>query len=132
MNEDREFTTELFISEILRWGVRASLAVIVVGIVLSFVMPGGYDGSNTPAELQALLHGDVSFPRSFSWLWGGLLRLDGTAVAVAGLGLLILTPVLRVAASVVAFFWQKDRLYTVITSVVLVLVILSFFLGYAG
>ena len=132
MNEKKEARTELVISEILRWGVRASLAIILTGIVLSFLMPGGYEGNNTSAELQALLHGDSSFPRSLSWLWAGLRHLDGTAVTVAGLGLLILTPVFRVAASIIAFSWQKDRQYTIITAIVFLLVTFSFFLGYVG
>lgn len=127
---DKEITTELFISEILRWGVRASLAVIVIGIVLTFVSSGGYGANNTSVELHELLHGDTSFPRSLSWLWNGLIRLNGTAVVVAGLGLLILTPVLRVVASVAAFAYQKDRMYTAITFAVMVMVVLSFFLGY--
>lgn len=129
---EKEVSAELLISEILRWGVRASLAIIVVGIVLSFVMPGGYDGNNTGAELQTLLHGGETFPRSFSWLWAGLLRLDGTAVSVAGLALLILTPVMRVCASIAAFAYQKDRMYVLITTIVLVLVVFSYFLGYVG
>jgi uncharacterized membrane protein len=132
MIDEREVRTELIISEILRWGVRASLAIIVLGIVLSFVMPGGLDGNNTGAELQALLHEKTTFPRSVSWLWSGILHLDGTAVIVAGLALLILTPIFRVAASVVSYAVQKDRTYMIVTSAVLAMVILSFCLGYAG
>jgi uncharacterized membrane protein len=132
MNKDKEVTTELLISEILRWGVRASLAVIVAGIVLSFVVKGGYGANDTGAELQTLLHGNTSFPRSLVWLWNGLLHLNGTAVTVAGLGLLILTPVLRVVASVVSYACQKDRDYILISSAVLAVVVLSFFLGSIG
>jgi uncharacterized membrane protein len=131
MSNEREIKSELFISEILRWGVRASLAIIVVGIVLSFVMPGGYDGNNTKEGLQELLHGGTAFPRSFAWIVEGILRLDGPAVSVAGLGLLILTPILRVFASIVAFAYHKDRMYVAITLFVFALVVVSFFLGYA-
>lgn len=132
MNTGKEVESELFISEILRWGVRASLAIIVAGIVLSFVMPGGYDGLNTSAGLQEILHGGASFPRSFSWVWAGILHLDGTAVSVAGLALLILTPIARVLASIISFAYHKDKMYVGITLIVFALVVFSFWLGRAG
>ena len=50
----------------------------------------------------------------------------------AGLLLLILTPVVRVAVSILAFRAQRDRTYVLITSAVLVLLLLSFVLGRAG
>jgi len=53
------------------------------------------------------------------------------ALAVIQLGLLILiaTPVVRVAASVVAFAVERDRLYVAITLYVLAVILVSFFLG---
>jgi uncharacterized membrane protein len=59
-------------------------------------------------------------------------QLRGEALIAPGLLLLIATPVLRVAVSVVAFYLEKDRIYVAITSVVLFLVLLSFALGKAG
>jgi uncharacterized membrane protein len=44
-----------------------------------------------------------------------------------GLFLLILTPVLRVAASVFSFLKEKDYLYTWITLLVLLILLLSVF-----
>jgi len=46
-----------------------------------------------------------------------------------GLLVLIATPVTRVAVSIVAFIRMRDRRYVVITTVVLALLLLSFFLG---
>jgi uncharacterized membrane protein len=51
---------------------------------------------------------------------------------MAGLLLLIATPVLRVAVSVLAFVYQRDRTFVIITSVVLTLLLASFVLGKAG
>jgi uncharacterized membrane protein len=48
---------------------------------------------------------------------------------VLGLLLLIATPVMRVAVSVLIFVHQRDWTFVVITSVVLVLLVLSFVLG---
>jgi len=51
------------------------------------------------------------------------------ALVTVGLLLLIATPVARVAVSVLAFIYQKDRVYTLITLAVLCLLLLSFVLG---
>ena len=50
---------------------------------------------------------------------------------VAGLLLLIATPVLRVAVSIFAFVYEKDKVFVIITSIVLGLLLLSFILGKA-
>lgn len=125
--------TEILISDLLRWGVRASLVLAVAGTLLCFLRDGRYGaGGGTAADLQRLLHGDVEFPRTFSWLAGGLAHAQGEAVIVLGLLLLIATPVLRVFVSIFAFAVEKDRAYTVITFVVFVLLLVSFALGKAG
>ena len=62
----------------------------------------------------------------------GLMAFSGESIAVLGLLLLVATPVLRVAISIFAFLYQKDRVFVVITSVVLMLLLLSFMLGKAG
>jgi uncharacterized membrane protein len=53
-------------------------------------------------------------------------------VVTAGLLLLILTPILRVAVSIVAFIIEKDRIFVFITATVLAVLLLSFLLGKAG
>jgi|GEM_PF-2487313 len=123
-------SVELVISEILRWGVRISLGLILLGTVLCFLRSGDYGTKGgTPEDLHALITNGASFPRTLGWLIGGLLALRGQAVVVAGLALLISTPVLRVIAAIVAFSIQKDRAFVLISSLVFLLVVLSFALG---
>jgi uncharacterized membrane protein len=62
----------------------------------------------------------------------GIQHSQGRAIVTLGLLLLVATPVLRVAVSVIAFVYQRDRTFVVITSVVLLLLITSFMLGKAG
>jgi uncharacterized membrane protein len=62
----------------------------------------------------------------------GLEHSQGRAIVMAGLLLLIATPVVRVAISVLAFVYQRDRTFVVITSVVLALLLTSFALGRGG
>ena len=49
-----------------------------------------------------------------------------------GIFLLILTPVLRVIVSIYAFAKEGDRLYVVITTIVLVILIIGMAIGYRG
>lgn len=65
-------------------------------------------------------------------MWAGLVGLHPQAFITLGLLLLIATPVMRVAVSVVAFAIEHDRLYVVITLVVLAILITSFILGKGG
>jgi uncharacterized membrane protein len=58
--------------------------------------------------------------------------LNSAAIVQLGLVLLIATPVARVAMSLVAFILQRDRVYIVVTSIVLALLIYSLTGGIAG
>lgn len=106
---------------ILQGGVIASAAVILFGVLLLPFRPGGL-------SLQRL----QSFPHSPGAMWAGLVGLHPQAFITLGLLLLIATPVMRVAVSVVAFAIEHDRLYVVITLVVLAILITSFILGKGG
>ncbi len=106
---------------ILQGGVLASAAVILFGILLLPFRTGGL----TPQRLQ-------TFPHSPGAVWEGLLGLHPQAFITLGLLLLIATPVLRVAVSVIAFAIERDRLYVVITLLVLAILIASFILGKGG
>ena len=122
---------ELIISRLLQIGVLTSLTVVVVGLVLTFARNPSYD-NHTGVPLSALVGDAAAFPHTFSGVFADAVRLRGPGVTVLGLLLLIVTPVLRVAVSVGVFAAQRDRAFTVITSVVLLLLIISFLLGKAG
>jgi len=53
------------------------------------------------------------------------LRWRGTGLIQLGLLLLLATPVARVAFSVVAFLLQRDRLYVLVTLIVLGILLYS-------
>jgi uncharacterized membrane protein len=123
-------STEATIARVLRIGVTVSLLFIAAGTLLSFVQAGGY--GRLASDVPRLAGPGGAFPRTVSWFIGGLRRLDGQAVIVAGLLLLIATPVMRVAISSVAFGRERDRTFMAIASTVLLLLLLSFALGSAG
>ena len=111
----KEFTTNL-IGWILQGGVVLSSMVILIGLFMMSLQPDKF----APQKLE-------SFPQTFSQVWIGLLTLRPQAVITLGLLLLIATPVVRVAASIVTFAIERDRRFVTITTLVLLLLLFSIF-----
>jgi uncharacterized membrane protein len=110
---------ELEIGKILRVGVIVAAVVILFGLVLTFATgTTGYPAGVHPHRIMSILRGTV--------------QLKPYAVLMTGIFLLILTPVLRVVVSIYAFIKEKDRLYAIITTVVLVILAFAMVLGYFG
>jgi uncharacterized membrane protein len=118
---------ETLISLVLRVGVTLSLFFVVTGTVISFFHHPEYTSS--PEELHHLTEPGQAFPRTPGEILNGVRDLHGQAVVTLGLVLLIITPVLRVAVSIPAFILQGDRVFTFITILVLIFLLLSFALG---
>jgi uncharacterized membrane protein len=122
---------ELIISVLLRTGVLLSLLVIIAGLTLTFAHHPQYLQSS--AAGKRLASPDAEFPHSLGEMSRGLLALRGQAMVVLGLLMLIATPILRVAVSIAAFAIDRDWTYVAITTTVLLVLLLSFFLlGKAG
>ena len=107
------------VSGVLIVGVLTSAVLMTVGFVASLVV--GWEGSLRGLPATTLPASD------FSAVGTGLRELRPIAFAQAGLLVLIATPVARVMASVVAFILERDRLYVVITIVVLAILLFSLF-----
>jgi len=118
---------EILISDLLRIGVMTSLAVVIIGTAVSFVHHPEY--LNRPPALQRLTKPGAAFPHTVGQVLRGLREFRGQAIVMVGLLLLIATPVVRVGVSIFAFAYERDRRYVVITTVVFLLLLLSFVLG---
>ncbi len=114
-----EEDVERWIGTLLRGGVLIAAAVAALGAAVYLARYGG-DRENyfwfrgVPRGLDSA-HGVVA----------GALHLRSRWVIQLGLLLLIATPIARVALSLVAFARQRDRLYVVVTAIVLVLLLYS-------
>ncbi len=107
------------VSGVLIGGVVISATLITLGFVGSLVV--GWEGSlrGFPA---------TTAPASdFSTVRAGLGEFRPIALAQAGLLVLVATPVVRVAASFVAFVLERDRRYAAITLAVLTILLVSLF-----
>ena len=100
---------------ILLGGVALSVALMGVGVVASLAR-----GEGLPHGVTHV--GDIT---------AGLGSLDSAAYLSLGLIVLIGTPFVRVAGSLVAFAREHDRRYTAITATVLAVMCLSVLLGRA-
>jgi uncharacterized membrane protein len=121
---------ERLISTVLRVGVLASLTTILLGTVIAFAHHPEYVTS--PRQLVHLSRPSDSFPHTLREVFTGLLSLRGQAIVVLGLLMLIATPVVRVAVSILLFLEEGDLTYVAITSTVLALLVLSFIVGGVG
>ncbi len=122
--EDRARATELMVSLVLRSGVLKSAGVILLGLVL--LAYHGFKG------LGGNIDSALSFPHTFGRVFAGLAGLDPISVISLGLLLVIITPVTRVAVSIIAFVMERDWHYVAITAVVLAVLLVSFALGKGG
>ena len=114
------------LGNLLRIGVIVATIVAGIGGVLLLAQRGlapasGHVFAGEPPELRSV---------------GRILRaaaaLHPDAIVQLGLVLLIATPVARVAMSLVAFILQRDRVYVIVTTIVLALLIFSLTGGIPG
>ena len=129
-HRERARKVELVTSRLLRVGVVASLVVVVAGIVVSFVQNPSYLSSSE--GLEGLIGPGARFPHTLPAVLRDLGRGHGQAMVMARLFVLIATPVLRVGGLILAFAYQRDRLFVAITPVVLGLLLASCLVGRAG
>jgi uncharacterized membrane protein len=105
---------EIFFSKLLRLGVVLSGFLMIIGLGLLW-LTGNTDYSTGVMTLNWIIFGDPFFEPSHV-LFIGFLILVGT-------------PIFPLAMSSVAFYKAKDWVYTIITSAVLIILLLSMSLG---
>ena len=108
---------EITISVLLRVGVTLAAAVAIVGGILYLI----HNGHDIPED--HIFRGEPADLRQVPGVLNDVLALRGQGIIQLGILLLILTPVARVAFSVFAFWQQRDRLYIIVTLIVLVILI---------
>lgn len=110
---------EQIIGNLLRWGVIISAIVVQIGGIVYLIRHGW------EMPRYAVFRGEPSDLRSIPGIVEGFFGLRGRSVIQFGLLLLIATPVARVAFSMVAFALERDRMYVVITAIVLGVLVYS-------
>jgi len=112
------------IAAVLRIGVSAAAAVVLAGGAYYLMKYGAM-----PAQYR-VFRGEPAELRSLSGIVTSAVALRSRAIISVGLLLLILTPIARVVFSVLAFAVQRDRLYVVVTLIVLTVLLYNLIVGY--
>jgi uncharacterized membrane protein len=128
MEEPRVHDTDIqqIIGWILRMGVIISMVIVFVGGCVYL-----YRHSAETVHYGKFV-GVPEFVHSAGGIWHGILTLRGRAIIQAGIILLVCTPVIRILFSAVGFMFERDRLYTGITLLVLLIIVASALTGHAG
>ena len=128
---------EWVIAQILLWGGILGGLLVVLGLILL----AGHGGFERPVlEVHRLIrpgradHPPEVFVSVLEVLRGLRARpVDPLAVIALGLVLLLITPVVSVAAAIPAFFGEGDRQYAAVAGIVLSMLLISLLLaGGAG
>ena len=115
---------EKLIGYLLRYGViTASLIVFIGGIIYL----RQYQHSSIPAYHTFV--GEQAGFTTISQIMSGVCSFNAKGIIQLGVLVLIATPILRIFFSLIGFILEKDRLYILITFVVLSVMMFSIFGG---
>ena len=110
---------EILIGIVLRYGVLLSALIVAFGAAIYLVRHGQY-----PTDYR-VFRSEPSNLRSVGKIVRDAFALQGRGIIQLGLLLLIATPVARVAFSIFGFAEEHDRLYVIVASLVLLILLYS-------
>jgi len=121
MASEADLRMELAISRMLRAGVSMAAAVVLLGGILYLLQSHGM------APDYRHFHGTPSPADRIAPVFAGIRHLDSRSIIRLGILILIATPIMRVAYCVFGFAVQKDKLYVMVSGIVLTVLLYSFF-----
>lgn len=108
----------------LRYGVIISSLIVLAGGVLYLSQSG-----QLPLPPYHHFAGTKGGFTSFGEILSGIAAMRAGGIIQFGVVVLIATPILRIAFSLLGFVLEKDRMYILITAIVLTVMMLSIFGG---
>lgn len=113
------------VGNLLRLGVILSVITSLIGFVKLFT-----EGFKMPRKYKLLDMG-TSSEKVWGHFWDTLCKGEGMAIIQLGILMLIFTPLMRIIFALIGYLKEKDYIYVVISSIVLAIMAISFFTGYA-
>ncbi len=104
-------TVEHWSSQVLRYGVWGSAALMIIGLILSALQSFSLPAPEQNPSLGELVHR----------VWS--LTADPIILMYLGLVLLMFTPIIRVITAIAGFAAERDRRFAWVGAVVLVMLI---------
>jgi uncharacterized membrane protein len=123
-NAAQDKRVEEIIGALLRTGVILAAFVVLVGGIFYLARYGSL------LPHYAVFQGEPSDLRQVPAIFRDALALHARGIIQLGLLLLIATPVARVVFTVLAFAWERDWTYVVVTLIVLALLLYSLGAGH--
>jgi uncharacterized membrane protein len=113
MADEREYSLEMAMGRMLQIGVTIAALMVLIGGVMYLAQNGG--------SLRDYEHFHAATPSTttISGIVASAAHLDSRGIMGLGILLLIATPVCRVIFGVIGFAFLRDKLYTVISLIVL-------------
>ncbi|QNK61884.1 DUF1634 domain-containing protein [Pedobacter sp. PAMC26386] len=118
-----DYDMQQLIGQVLRYGVLISGLVAIVGGIWYLYQ----QGSGIPN--YTVFHGEGEGYTSLTGIINGLGKGSATEIIQLGVVILIATPIIRIVFSLVAFGLERDKLYVLITMIVLSIILFSTFGG---
>lgn len=113
---------EYIISTTLRLGVWCSFWICLTGTVLLFL-----NYRDKPVDIYHFQNIPPKF--NLSDLWTGILKSDAVQIAMLGVLIMLITPLLRVIFALYTYKKQGNNLYVLITGIVIIIISISIWLG---
>lgn len=123
MKAFRDKDLQSFIGNLLRWGVLLSMTIVVAGLIFYLFQYG-----RSVADYHRF---DPEATFNLGAFRTSLMAGDSKAIMELGVIALIATPVARVLFTMIGFWLEKDRLYTLVAFLVLCIISYSLFFGVA-
>ncbi|KRT17762.1 hypothetical protein ASU31_00240 [Pedobacter ginsenosidimutans] len=119
-----ERDVEKSVGQLLRFGVVTSSIIVLIGGILYLFSIG-----SQPRPDYDIFKGEQASLVTFKGIFMGIFTMNPMAIIQFGALLLIMTPIMRIIFSLTAFAIEKDRLYVIITLIVLSIILVSTFGG---
>ncbi|RKT01559.1 DUF1634 domain-containing protein [Chryseobacterium defluvii] len=113
------------VGNLLRLGVILSVITSLIGFIKLFL-----EGFKMPKNYSAFDIGNSS-EKVWGHFWNSLCKGEGMAIIQLGILLLIFTPLMRIIFALIGYLKERDYTYVIISSIVLIIMAISFFTGYA-
>ncbi|MFY1047599.1 DUF1634 domain-containing protein [Chryseobacterium sp. GP-SGM7] len=113
------------VGNLLRMGVILSVITSLIGFIKLFT-----EGFKMPRKYKLLDMG-TSSEKVWGHFWETLCKGEGMAIIQLGILMLIFTPLMRIIFALIGYLKEKDYVYVIISSIVLAIMAVSFFTGYA-
>jgi uncharacterized membrane protein len=112
---------EILVGVMLRTGVMLAAAIVLFGGILYLAHSHG------PRPDYSHFNGEPVHLIAFSGIMHGVAALNPESIIMLGLLVLIATPVARVGMCIVGFLFERDHLYTAVSTIVMLILLYSLF-----